>query len=108
MASFAMAGVILAAGHHIYYASLHLTPSDGATSIGTHTVSHQVVTNFVGTLVAHQYQYQYHPTHIRLEAGDTYMGICRTGNYVGVCCTGIQDAVGGAKPACRRESLWEV
>jgi hypothetical protein len=50
MAGFAMAGVILAAGHHIYYASLHLTPSDGATSIGTHTVSHQVVTNFVGTV----------------------------------------------------------
>ncbi|KAJ7822708.1 hypothetical protein B0H13DRAFT_2291391 [Mycena leptocephala] len=50
MAGFAIAGVILAAGHHIYYASLHLAPSDGATSIGTHTVSHQVVTNFVGTV----------------------------------------------------------
>ncbi|KAJ7457721.1 hypothetical protein FB451DRAFT_1274087 [Mycena latifolia] len=50
MAGFALAGAIFAAGHHVYYASLHLTPSDGTTRIGKHAVSHQAVTNFIGTV----------------------------------------------------------
>ncbi|KAJ7697191.1 hypothetical protein B0H17DRAFT_1052341 [Mycena rosella] len=50
MTGFALGGAILAAGHHIYYTALHLTPSDGTTSIGGHIVSHQAITTFVGTV----------------------------------------------------------
>jgi hypothetical protein len=50
MVGFALAGVVLAIGHHRYYSSLHLSPSGGVTRVGSHNIPHQIVTNFVATL----------------------------------------------------------
>ncbi|KAJ6573158.1 hypothetical protein DFH09DRAFT_1362250 [Mycena vulgaris] len=50
MAGFALAGAILSVGHHVYYASLHLSPADGTTRIAGHPISRQKVTNFVATV----------------------------------------------------------
>lgn len=47
---FALAGSILAVGHHVYYASLHLTTSDGTVGVGGHAISRQTFTNFIATL----------------------------------------------------------
>ncbi|KAJ7112052.1 hypothetical protein C8R43DRAFT_153734 [Mycena crocata] len=50
MTGFALAGVILAVGHHVYFTSLHLTPSDGVRQIAGHSVSDQALANFIATL----------------------------------------------------------
>ncbi|KAJ6535760.1 hypothetical protein B0H19DRAFT_1184132 [Mycena capillaripes] len=45
-----LAGAILAAGHHVYFTSLHLTPSDGTVHVGGQAIPHQKITNFVATV----------------------------------------------------------
>ncbi|KAF7340439.1 Pc21g08530 protein [Mycena venus] len=50
MTGFALAGAILAVGHHVYFVSLHLTPSDGSVQVGGHPISRQKITNFVATV----------------------------------------------------------
>ncbi|KAJ7657264.1 hypothetical protein DFH06DRAFT_1297931 [Mycena polygramma] len=50
MTGFVLAGAILAVGHHVYFTSLHLTPSDETVRVGTHAVSRQKIANFVATV----------------------------------------------------------
>ncbi|KAJ7440809.1 hypothetical protein B0H11DRAFT_2098359 [Mycena galericulata] len=50
MTGFALAGAILAIGHHLYFVSLHLTPSDGTVRVGGQSLSRQKITNFVATV----------------------------------------------------------
>ncbi|KAJ7138946.1 hypothetical protein C8R46DRAFT_1321067 [Mycena filopes] len=50
MVGFALAGAAFATGHHLYYASLNLTSSDGTTNIGGYNVSAQGLTHFVSTI----------------------------------------------------------
>ncbi|KAF8182494.1 hypothetical protein K438DRAFT_1418483, partial [Mycena galopus ATCC 62051] len=50
MTGFALAGAILAVGHHVYFISLHLTPSDGTVRVGGHSISRQKIANFVATV----------------------------------------------------------
>ncbi|KAJ7025639.1 hypothetical protein C8F04DRAFT_1239011 [Mycena alexandri] len=51
MTGFALAGAILAYGHHIYFVSLHRTPSDGTVRVGGQSVSRQKIPNFVATVL---------------------------------------------------------